>query len=282
LLARIAVKADASEEAVKDVLAEAGISLSRPLPAQRSLLVHRMYVRSVKAGTTAGSDGPFEWDIPLGPGAWAIASNINFAGKSTMLWAFTWPLRGEPDETYQRSDTRRWFQYLRIDAEVAQVPVSFRIRLEDGTLREATLLTADSIDQLTALAADAEVGPGARVVEIVDTQNAFAALLGRFMLNRLSLPPLHVFTANAGASPEDGERDGSVQTHGWPAYFSVIALASGSDSVLFGRTAVGQLPTRYMQVFLDVPFVADIMGADASATPMEVVYEMTTSQSISI
>src|SRR5208337_722076 len=158
LLARIAAQADASEEAVKDVLAEVGVSLSRPLPAQRSLLVHRMYVRGVKAGTTAGSDGPFERDITLGPGAWAIASNINFAGKSTMLWALTWPLRGEPDETYQRSDTRRWFQYLRVDAEVAQVPVSFRIRLEDGVLREGALLTADSIGQLTALTADAEAG----------------------------------------------------------------------------------------------------------------------------
>ena len=265
LLTRIAAQANASEEAVKDVLAEVGVSLSRPLPAQRSLLVHRMYVRGVKAGTTAGSDGPFERDITLGPGAWAIASNINFAGKSTMLWALTWPLRGEPDETYQRSDTRRWFQYLRVDAEVAQVPVSFRIRLEDGVLREGALLTADSIGQLTALTADAEAGPGVRTVETVDTQDAFAALIGRFMLGRLALPALQVFTARAGAPQEDGGRDGSVQTHGWPAYFSVIALASGSDSVLFGRTAVGQLPTRYMQVFLDVPFAADIMGADASA-----------------
>jgi len=179
--------------------------------------------------------------------------------------ALTWPLRGEPDETYQRSDTRRWFRYLRIDAEVAQVPVSFRIQLEDGVFREGTLLTADTIDQLTALAADAEVGPGVRVVEVVDSQDAFAALVGRFMLNRLSLPSLHVFASNGGAPQEEGGRDGSVQTHGWPAYFSVIALASGSDSLLFGRTAIGQLPTRYMQVFLDVPFAADIMGADASA-----------------
>jgi hypothetical protein len=265
LLANIAAQAGASEEAVKDVLAEAGVSLSRPLPAQRSLLVHRMYVRGVKAGTTAGSDGPFERDIPLGPGAWAIASNINFAGKSTMLWALTWPMRGEPDETYQRSDTRRWFRYLRIDAEVARVPVSFRIRLEDGVLREGTLLTADSIGQLTTLTADTETGPGVRTVETVGTQDAFAALIGRFMLERLALPRLQVFQSSAGAPQEDGVRDGSVHTHGWPAYFSVIALASGSDSVLFGRTAIGQLPTRYMQVFLDVPFAADIMGADASA-----------------
>lgn len=265
LLASIAAHADASQETVKNVLAEAGVSLSRPLPAQRSLLVHRLYVRGVKAGTTAGSDGPFERDITLGPGAWAVASNINFAGKSTLLWALTWPLRGEPDETYQRSDTRRWFQYIRVDAEVAHVPVSFRIRLEDGILREGALLTADSMDQLAALPADAEAGPGIRVVETVDTQEAFAALVGRFMLQRLALPPLQVFTATSGAPQEGRARDGAVQTHGWPAYFSVIALASGSDSVLFGRTAVGQLPTRYMQVFLDVPFAADIMGADALA-----------------
>lgn len=265
LLRQIAAQAGASEEAVKDVLAEAGIGLSRPLPAQRNLLVHRMYARGVKAGTTAGEDGPFELDIPLGPGAWAIASTNNFAGKSTILWALTWPLRGEPDETYQRSDTRRWFQYLRVDAEVARVPVSFRIRLHDGTFGEGALLTANLVGQLTALAGDTQAGPGVRTVEAVSSQDEYASLVGRFMLERLSLPSLRVFAASSGAPQEDGGRDGTVQTHGWPSYFSVIALASGSDTVLFGHTAIGQLPTRYMQVFLDVPFAADIMGADASS-----------------
>src|SRR5262249_51797715 len=253
LLARIAEKAGAPQEAVIKVLAEAGVSLSRPLRAQRSLLVHRMFVRGVKAGPTVGRDGPFEPDIVLGAGAWAVASTINFAGKSTMLWALTWPLRGEPDDTYQRADTKRWFHYIRVDAEVAAVAVSIRIRLQDGTLREGRLLTADSVEQLAALPADVETGPGVRGGDSGDTREAFAALIGRFMLQRLGLPPLQVFTASAGAPQESGERDGAVQTHGWPAYFSVIALASGSDSVLFGRTAIGMLPTRYMQVFLDVP-----------------------------
>src|SRR5436305_14426262 len=99
LLARIAEKADAAHDVVSAVLAEAQVSLSRPLPARRSLLVHRLFVRGVKAGTTAGSDGPFERDLVLGAGAWAVASSINFAGKSTMLWALTWPPRGEPDDT---------------------------------------------------------------------------------------------------------------------------------------------------------------------------------------
>lgn len=265
LLAQIAAQAGASEEAVKDVLAGAGVSLSRPLPAQRRLLVRRVYARGVKAGTTAGADGPFELDFPLGPGTWAIASSNNFAGKSTLLWAITWPLRGAPDETYQRSDTRPWFEYLRVDAEIAQVPVSLRIRLDDGFLHEGMLLTADSMAQLTALDADTETGPGVRTVETVSSQDDYAALVGRFMLERLALPPLQVFTANRGAPQEEGGRDGSVQTHGWPSYFSVIALASASDTILFGHTVTGQLPTRYMQVFLDVPFAADVMAAEALA-----------------
>lgn len=266
LLSRIADQAHATEESVDAVLAAAGVSLDPPLPAKRSLLVHRLYARGVKSGVKAGTNGPFELDLPLGPGTWAIASNINFAGKSSMLWALTWPLRGQPDATYQRSDSSLWFRYLRVDAEVAQVPMSFRIRVEEGVLREGTLLTADSIEHLRALDGDTQAGPGVRTVASADAPDAYAAIVGRLMLERLGLPPLNMFAADAGAPQEtDGQRDGGKRTHGWPAYFSVIALASASDSVLFGRTAVGQLPTRYMQVFLDVPFAADIMGAGASA-----------------
>ena len=266
LSARIAARARASEEAVEAALAAAGVSLDPPLPAQRSLLVHRVYVRGVKAGTEAGANGPFERDIPLGPGTWAIASDINLAGKSSMLWALTWPLRGQPDDAYQRSDTSRWFEYLRVDAEVARVPMSFRVRLENGVLHEGTLLTADSNGHLTALEGDGQSGRGVRTVTSVASQEAYAATVDRLMLERLGLAPLHLFSAVPGAPhEEDGSRDGSRQVHGWPAYFSVIALASASDSILFGHTAVGQLPTRCMQVFLDVPFAADVMGAEVSA-----------------
>jgi hypothetical protein len=266
LLGWIAARAGASEESVEAVLSSAGVSLEPPLPAQRSLMVRRLYAHGVKAGVENGSNGPFERDIAFGPGIWAIASKINDAGKSSMLWALTWPLRGQPDQTYQRPDTYRWFRYLRVDAEVAQVPLSFRIRVEDGGLREGILLTADTIDQLTALAGEEQEGRGVRTVASVRSQDAYSAMVGRLMLDRLGLPPLYVFTKDSDAPREDdGHRDGSRQVHGWPGYFSVIALASASDSVLFGHTAVGQLPTRYMQVFLDVPFAADIMDADASA-----------------
>jgi hypothetical protein len=266
LVSRIADRARAAEGPVEAVLAAAGVSLEPPLPAQRSLTVHRLYVRGVKAGVNAGANGPFERDLALGPGAWAIASQNNFAGKSSLLWALTWPLRGQPDETYQRSDTSRWFRYLRVDAEVAGLPLSFRISIEDGALRQGTLLAGDSIGHLTALQGDEQAGPGVHVAASADTQDAWAAMVSRLMLERLGLPPLHVFAADSAAPHEqDGQRDGGRRTHGWPAYFSVISLASASDSILFGRTAVGQLPTRFMQVFLDVPFAADVMGADAAA-----------------
>ncbi|PWK28027.1 hypothetical protein BC793_1511, partial [Actinoplanes xinjiangensis] len=42
LLTSIAEAAGATEEAVKAVLADAGVPLTRPLPAQRSLVIHHL------------------------------------------------------------------------------------------------------------------------------------------------------------------------------------------------------------------------------------------------
>ncbi|AVT39634.1 hypothetical protein [Plantactinospora sp. BB1] len=264
LLTSIASEAEVSEDVVRDVLAETDVSLTRPLPAHRRLVAHRLYVSGVKSGTENGTDGPFERDIPLGPGAWAVASRNNSAGKSSLMWALTWALRGDQDELYLRTDTRRWFRYIRVDAEVSGVPVSFRIRQDEHGLCEGVLLTADVIGQLTDLGGESQSGPGVRLVETVESPDAYTAMVGRFMMQRLGLRPLQLFSSDAGAPEEGGERDGTIQVHGWPAYFSVIALASASDSILFGRTAIGQLPTRFIQVFLDVPFTTDWMTADIS------------------
>ncbi|MDG9679079.1 hypothetical protein [Micromonospora sp. DH14] len=265
LLTSIATAAEVPENVASEVLAEADVSLKRPLPAHRSLVAHRLFVSGVKSGTENGTDGPFERDIPLGPGAWAVASRNNSAGKSSLMWALTWALRGDEDDLYLRTDTRRWFRYIRVDAEISGVPVSFRIRQDEHGLCEGILLTADVIGQLTGLEGESQSGPGVRVVETVESRVAYTSMVSRFMMQRLGLRPLQMFSSDAGAPDEAGERDGSVQVHGWPAYFSVIALASASDSILFGRTAIGQLPTRLMQVFLDVPFTTDWMTADISA-----------------
>ncbi|MEU5554309.1 hypothetical protein ABZ738_31510 [Micromonospora sp. NPDC047793] len=69
----IATAAEVSEEVAREVLVEADVSLTPPLPAHRSLVAHRLYVSGVKSGTENGTDGPFERDIPLGRVSWIMA-----------------------------------------------------------------------------------------------------------------------------------------------------------------------------------------------------------------
>ncbi|GAA1814936.1 hypothetical protein HC028_09205 [Planosporangium flavigriseum] len=266
LLSEIAADARVEPERARQILHDFGISLRPPMPAQRHITIRRLYVAGVKSGTHNGTDGPFKKDVNLDPGTWVIASrDKNSAGKTSMLWALVFALRGESDEMYERSESFRWFDYIRVDAEVSGVAVSIRLQVQNGRSYSATLLTAESIDQLLALDGREDAGPGVRVVDRAVGPGPVADLVGRFMMERLGLRPLETFAASKGAPTEDdGERDGAVQPHAWPSYFPMIALSSASDSFLFGKTAVGQLPTRLMQVFLDVPFVADTMAADAS------------------
>ncbi|WP_018352086.1 hypothetical protein [Longispora albida] len=266
LLAAIAKDAGVTEDRARAVLTEAGVGLRPPLPARRQLLIHRYFVRGVKSGTRDGVDGPFAKDVRLGTGTWAIASkDKNSAGKSSLLWALVFALRGESDDVYRRAESFDWFDYIRVDLEVSGVPVSIRLTVHDARDYSVILLTAESIDQLTALDADATTGAGVRVADRADGPGAVAELVSRFMMERLGLRPLDSFAAS-GTAPveENGVRDGVVQPHRWPAYFPMIALCSAGDSVLFGKTAVDQLPTRLMQVFLDVPFVADVVAAGTS------------------
>ncbi|EHY91097.1 hypothetical protein [Saccharomonospora azurea] len=249
--------ASADTDRVREVLAEHGIHLTSPLPARRQLVVHRLYCEGTKVGTD-DNDGPFTVDIPLGPGPWAIASTINNAGKSSLLWALSFALRGEGFDAFRRPETVRWFSYVRADIEVAGVAVSVRLTFEQPDHPSARLLTADTLEHLTDLEGRQESGPAVRVAATAEPDGV-KELIDRFMLERLGLRPLSLWTAEVGA-PKDakGRRDSVERIHGWASYFYAIALNSANASILLGPTAIGQLPVKLMQLFLDVPYASEL------------------------
>lgn len=242
---------------VREVLAEHGVHLRSPLPARRQLVVHRLYCDGTKSGTD-DNDGPFSIDMPLGPGPWAIASTINSAGKSSLLWALSFALRGEGFNEFRRPETVGWFSYVRADLEVAGVAVSVRLMFDRPGHPSARLLTADALDALLGLQGRQETGPGVRTAATAEPDGV-KDLIDRFMLDRLGLRPIAVWTAEPGA-PQDaeGNRDSTEQVHRWASYFYAIALNSANDRILLGPTAVGQLPVKLMQLFLDVPYAAEL------------------------
>lgn len=82
--------------------------------------MHRLYCEGTKTGTD-DNNGAFTVDMMLGPGPWAIASIMNNVGKSSLLWALSYALRGDGFETFKRPETVGWFSYVRADIEVAGV-----------------------------------------------------------------------------------------------------------------------------------------------------------------
>lgn len=62
---------------------------------------------------------------------------------------------------------------------------------------------------------------------------------------------------------------GTIKSHGWPAYFSVLYPPSGADTVLLGSTSSDFLPVRLMQVFLDMPEATRSMRVTALAKRLD-------------
>jgi hypothetical protein len=244
-------------ELVAEILTKHGLELTGPLPTKRELVVHRLYCDGEKSGTDS-NDGPFACDMRLGRGPWVIASRINSAGKSSLLWALSFALRGEGFDGFARPETRGWFQYVRADVVVGGAAASIRLLFEEPGRPSVRLLTANTIEDLLALDGRCEDHPDVHVMASAGPSGV-RTLIGRFMMERLGLRPLSVWTSEQGASATaDGERDGAERVHGWASYFYAIALNSASDSILLGPTVVGQLPVKLMQLFLNVPFAPEL------------------------
>ncbi|WP_156366078.1 ATP-binding protein [Nocardiopsis sp. NRRL B-16309] len=249
--------ATADAERVRGVLSARGIHLTSPLPARRQLIVHRLYCEGNKTGTD-DNDGAFTVDMTMGPGPWAIASTLNNAGKSSILWALSYALRGDGFDDFRRPETVGWFTYVRADIEVAGVAVSIRLTFEKPGRPSCRLLSGDTVEHVIALDSRQETGPGVRIAAAAEP-GGVKNLIDRFMLDRLGLRPLSLWAAEPGAPKDaDGNRDSAEQVHGWASYFYAIALNSGNSTVLLGPTAYNQLPVKLMQLFLDVPYASEL------------------------
>ena len=76
LYEKIAEKAGGQDPArVEELLGALGINLTAPFPAHRELLVRYLYCDGTK--NVEGSEVPYTFEAPFGPGAWAIASTVN-------------------------------------------------------------------------------------------------------------------------------------------------------------------------------------------------------------
>jgi len=141
--AAVAARAQVDNAIVEATLVEYGIELQPTGAAPVSLFVERIRFAGVKR-REGHDDEPFEFDRYLGPGLWAITSEVaNLAGKSSVLFVIRWALSGRSHLT---DDVRNWIDSVELNGTVGGERFSVRFtNTADGLRGELSATNAPPV-----------------------------------------------------------------------------------------------------------------------------------------
>lgn len=241
-LEAVAEKAGMSLTVAELALRKRGIVADRPLRPAPTLTIRRIAFRGEKRGTAQGAID-FDWS-ELTAGVWAVTSQRNLRGKSTVLEILLWALRGRPKGL--QDDVRRWLSSVCVEFDVddQRYVVEFAVdeRVPRGSL--ARRRPSGETDELDRFMSD----------------EGFEAAISRFMMNTLDLDPV---TAMQG---KEDER--KVVEHGWAALSGGLYFG-GDHKQLLGDVQMGGLPARMLQMYIGIPWATTVMQASTVKRELE-------------
>lgn len=241
-LETIAEKANLSPEQASTRLRRRGIVPDRAARPARSFVIEQITFSGKKKGKTTDAID-FEWK-GLGPGVWAVTSEINLRGKSTVLEVALWCLRGSTKNL--QDDVRGWLSHVSLHFAVDEERYRIVFDLIDG----------EPNGQLERKAPDDRYYP----FESFTSDEGFALVMARFMMDALDLDIL--------PSMQGGENDKGVVEHGWLALSNVFYLG-GEHNFLLADTQMGGLPARMLQLYVGLPWASTKIFATTAKKELE-------------
>jgi hypothetical protein len=236
----IAERAKTEIPAVEAVLTKHHIRPTPVLASPRRLTIVEIAFSGVKDGVA--DSGPFEflWGN-LDHGLWAMLTDQNLRGKSTVMEVVRWLLRGRPSSNLQE-DVRRWIRNARV-----------RFLLDD-LLHEVNVQTTHGVSgSLLRLGKAQRQG-----VEIgtFSSERDFEAVMTDFFMAAFAMEAIMTWRGNG--TPDD---IGQAVAHGWPAFSGAMFIGTNYE-VLLGDMPVGAgLSARLMQMYLGLPWVSTLASA---------------------
>lgn len=237
-LKSIAEKVNLDISIVENVLATHKITPSPVVAQPRRLSIRKLEFSGVKDSTSHSGPFKFCWNN-LENGLWAILSEKNFRGKSTIIEVVRWMLRGKPSDTLQE-DVRRWINSIQIifqlDSEEYEIIANTSNDITGSLSRIRTL--NDNKKKQTVLA------------EFI-SDSEFELVMSDFFMRMFSMTPLSTLRKN-------GPNDVYEVTHGWASLSGAMFI--GTDyKVLLGDMPVNAgLTSRMMQMYLGIPWVSTL------------------------
>lgn len=222
------------------VLEAKGIRPSPVVATPRRLAIQRIEFSGMK--TDVPGAGPFEfvWD-DLGPGLWAMVTERNFKGKSSIIEIAKWMLRGRPSVKLQ-PDVRKWLLHCRL---------TFTL---DDVVHEVRLDTPATVSgRLTRLVSGEET----ELAEFVG-EPEFEAVMSDFFLKEFGLDAV----SRWHGGPED--EGGKTVLHGWPSLSGAMFIGTDYSVLLGDMPPESGMTVPLMQMYLGLPWVSTLTAAKAA------------------
>jgi hypothetical protein len=209
-----------------------GVAADRPVKPAPTLTIQSINFSGEKRGSIEGRFD-FKWSN-LDAGIWAITSEQNFKGKSTVLEVILWCLRGRPKNL--QDDVRKWINEVSLEFSVdtQRFRLVFNVA-ESGPAGTLSRLRSDgTADEFDRFASD----------------DGFEAAMSAFMMRTLDLEPI---SAMQGA-----EGDRQAVEHGWIALSGGLYFG-GDHKQLLGDVMMAGLPARMLQMYVGLPWAGTRM-----------------------
>lgn len=236
----IAERADANPDSVEQILADYRIQASPVVPAPRRLLLKRIHFSGIKDGVDCSGEFEFEWD-KLDHGLWAILTDSNLKGKSSVLEVVRWLLRGRPTANLQ-DDVRSWIRESSLSFQLDEVDYKVEIQCGDDVTGKLSRFSR----------------PGnKRKIGWFGNELEFEAVMSDFFMREFSMDLVAVYR-------KSGDVDGRTVLHGWHALSGVMFIGTDYTTLVGDLAPNTGLPIRLTQMYLGIPWISTLASAKAA------------------
>jgi hypothetical protein len=210
-------------------LAEARVPTSDTVGAPHRLRVTRLAFTGKKAGLLTDD---IDFDQEFSSGLWALTSQRNDAGKTSILEIIMWCLRGNPKKL--QDDVRAWLHTVMLEGTVDDDPFIVEFDVTEGMPTGALTCGTDA----RPFASDA----------------AFADTMSQFMMERLGFDTFQLWVEGQG-----------VATHRWPSYSTVLYLPREAEGAVIGDMAGTGVAQRLVQLFVGIRWARTYSACQAAS-----------------
>ncbi len=236
---------------VEGVLSSHRIQPSPVLAQPRRLVLREIEFSGEKDGVANSGAFAFSW-TDLEHGLWAMLSEHNLRGKSTIIEMVRWMIRGRPSSNLQ-DDVRRWVHAVRMN-----------FFLDSDEYEIVANTQSDTTGSLNLIRPPGAAGDeqGRAVLASFATESEFEAVMADFFMNRFAMDPISSWR-------KGGENEGQAVTHSWVAFSGAMFIGTNYEVLLGDMPAAIGLTSRLMQMYLGVPWVSTLAAAKSACQSVE-------------